>query len=148
MCIRDRINTQIPILLEHIPFEQVRTAFDNMVASENIGLISNKLLRTKLSRYYSDNSLLTGDQTRLQELTRSFADEFTEKALHKELVIGMLDIELDIQSSSDLQIHRDPEILSKIFIMYNVSESYVQNLLDKKSLIRDLINSIDAVINK
>ncbi len=135
---------QVEYLLGHVPFEQVRKAFDNMVASENIGLISNKLLRTKLSNYYSDNSILEGDQARLLSITRGFADEFTEKALTKEVVIGVLDIELDIQSSSDVQIHSDPSILSKLFIMSAVTESFIQNLMVKKSVISDMIISIDA----
>lgn len=132
---------------EHVPFEQVRIAFDNMMTSEDISLISNKILRTQISQYYSDYKLQEGDQARALELTRGLMDYFVPKFVNKDLVKSMIDVDLDLPQGSSIQLYKDQEFIGRLFTMLQVTEVLNQSLKDKKSVTKQMISNIDKELS-
>ena len=92
-----------------------RTAFDNMVNAENIGIIRDKRLRTKLSEYYFDKLLALTTQERTKSMTRKFTDYFNPIILNNESAAEFYDAEMNIGEPGDLDFSGDRELLSILF---------------------------------
>ncbi|MEM6517607.1 MAG: DUF6090 family protein, partial [Bacteroidota bacterium] len=84
---RDIANLFLPYMQSTSAFQLFNinsTAFDNMMSSTDISIVNNKMLRHKLSFYYSQNTMV-GVQERIQKSTRAFRDFFVENFTTKEL---------------------------------------------------------------
>ena len=91
-------------------------AFDNMVSSENIDLISNDDLRKELSSYYSKD-YSDGTQERVKEMTRTFSDHITPLLFNKELFRATLNLDSNLQELNEVNIHQDQKVYSNLFTM-------------------------------
>jgi len=138
------LEQKLPVLASQYDFEPVRTAFDNMVSSEKISLISNKKLRAELSSYYSDYSYKKVSQERLLELTRKFVDDIAPKIMFKENINSIVGVELNMTSSSEINIHKDEEVISNLFLMNLLCSSVHAELTNKKEVIVTLIAQIET----
>ena len=141
------LQLKLPILASHYDFEPVRTAFDNMVSSEKIRLISNEKLRLSLSNYYSDYSYKELSQDRLQQLTRKFVDDIVPKIMFKETISSLVGVELNIASSSEINIHKDKQVISNLFLTFLLSKTVHDELANKKEVIENLIAQIETEKN-
>ena len=138
------LEQKLPVLASHYDFEPVKTAFDNMVSSEKISLISNKKLRAELSSYYSEYSYKKLSQERLLGLTRKFVDDIVPKIMFKETINAMVGVELNMASSSEINIHKDEEVISNLFLMNLLCRSVHAELTNKKEVIVTLIAQIET----
>lgn len=77
--------------------KQSRVAFDNMVSSESINLISDRELRTELSNYYSRSF---SSEERVREVTRKTRDLLAPYMFTKETV-GMFSPNLKVKIPDD-----------------------------------------------
>lgn len=99
-------------------FVPVRTAFDNMVASETIDLIQVKDLRSALSQYYSQLDFQFGTQERAKQATRMFTDILGPRMMSKEIIQLYLNVDVAYPSVSEIQIHKDTQVASILFTLY------------------------------
>ena len=113
-------------------FIPTRTAFDNMVASETIDLIQSKTLRSSLSEYYSLLDFQSGTQERAKESTRTFTDVIGPKMISKELIQAYLGVEISYPSIHEIQIHKDPQVGSRLFTLYMNSTILLKELETNK----------------
>lgn len=135
-------NSQKPYVYQLLPkmdtltsfevFIPTRTAFDNMLASETIDLIQSKNLRSSLSEYYSLLDFQSGTQERAKESTRTFTDVIGPKMISKELIQAYLGVDISYPSINEIQIHKDPQVGSRLFTLYMNSTILLEELETNK----------------
>jgi len=111
-----KVGQYMDVLSSYNIFSPLRIAFDNMISSENIDLISNKELRKELSLYYSDN-YEDGTQERVKEMTRAFSDDIGPLLFNKQLFKNMLNYNSHLQDITNVRIHENEEVYSNLFSM-------------------------------
>ena len=126
-------------------FIPVRTAFDNMVSAESIDLIKNKALRTLLSEYYSQLSFQSGTEERSKEATRLFTDEIAPKMMSKEMIQMYLNKNTGFPPLSEVTIHRDKQIASRLFTLYMNATILAQELELTQSKINGILTFIEPI---
>ncbi|MFY0630271.1 MAG: hypothetical protein JXR05_07805 [Flavobacteriaceae bacterium] len=140
----NKLRPKLGVLTDFKMFSPVRTGFDNMVSSEKIGLINNKALRTELSNYYSDLSYENGTQERVKQVTREFTDDIAPKIMNKELLNSFINLNLDLKSSDDVNVHSDEITISRLFLMLQLSRVLYVELDDRKEIIKTIIVQIES----
>ncbi|MEM6516340.1 MAG: hypothetical protein AAF688_09165 [Bacteroidota bacterium] len=124
-------------------FEPNRIAFENLIASENIDLITNVELRNNLSQYYQKN-FANSTQERVKEKTRQYVDDISPKLGNRQLVKQFTQQDSHLPDISEVNIHSDKQVYSNLFIMA-LSMDGQNELLDTTAEdIKQLMDLIDA----
>lgn len=122
---------------------QSRTAFDNMLSAESIGIVSDRVLRTKLSRYYNWNFDV---EERVKELTRSTRDLIVPM-LWNEQRVKYLNPGLTVKQPKDaIKFYENPEVFSMIHGSKLVSQVQLSQAREMKSEALEIIRLIDEQI--
>ena len=119
---------QMNILGTYDKFLPNRTAFDNLLDTETIGLISHQELRTLISKYYKFD-FVDGTQQTIQDRTRAFTESASPHLTTKENMNQMFGVNLDLKSSRDTKIYKDESLISHMVYMY-VTLSYQNQLME------------------
>ena len=104
-----------------------RTAFDNLLDTESVSLISNNDLRTLLSKYYKFD-FMSGTQETVSYRTRSFTETASSHLTTKESINRMYGVNLDLKSSTNTQIQKDENTITSMVYM-SVVMSYQNELM-------------------
>ena len=104
-----------------------RTAFDNLLDTESVSLISNNDLRTLLSKYYKFD-FMSGTQETVSYRTRSFTETASSHLTTKESINRMYGVNLDLKSSTNTQIQKDENIITSMVYM-SIVMSYQNELM-------------------
>lgn len=124
-------------------FHPNRTAFDNLLDTESIGLISNKDLRTLISKYYKFD-FEKGTQETVGYRTRSFTEKAAMQLTTQENINRMYGVNLDLKSSTNTRIYKDENIITGMVHM-SIAMSYqnelLTNTLNEVNRILDLIEA-------
>ena len=122
---------------------QSRVAFDNMVSSESISIVSDSLLRIELSRYYDIS--FVGEE-RVRELTRNTRDLLAPMLWNKQN-IKYLNPGLTVRRSADaIRFFENPEVFSKINGSRVVTQQQLLQAKNMKNEAMKLVNLIDQRI--
>lgn len=132
---------QMNILGTYDKFLPNRTAFDNLLDTETIGLISNRDLRTLISKYYKFD-FVDGTQKTVQDRTRAFTETASTHLTTKENMYGMFGVNLDLKSSQDTQIFRDEEVITAMVYM-SITLSYQNQLME--TTLNDVNKILDLI---
>lgn len=135
-------------LVEYDVFVPNRAAFDNMLSSENIGIIQDDQLRFKLSEYYRGEIVDTGTQERVKQVVRKFSDLIVPIGVNKESMQLMMNMETSYPSAQDLDAINNPEIMGQIFLMMKNAESQSVWLEEVQTNTEELILSIDGYLDE
>ena len=125
-----------------------RVAFDNMVAAENIDLISERALRNRLTEYYSQISPYEGTQERVAEISRKYSEVSLAVGMYDGFVKDALgqDIILPIRPVEEISPQTSIELLSMMFLLGAVTNSHSLEMGSIKQQVQALIETIDAAI--
>ena len=131
------------VLGSYNDFHPNRTAFDNLLDTESVSLITNKNLRTLLSKYYKFN-FMSGTQETVRDRTRVFVETASSHLTTKESVNRMFGVNLDLKSSTNTQIQKDENIITSMVYM-SIVMSYQNELMNNTvadvNLILELIQA-------
>ena len=95
-------------------FTPSSTTWNNFISAENINLISNQDLRTKLMAYYSFN--YEGSvQERIKDMNRKVIDENFPKFFTKEYTSKYLNIDTDFPTNAEFTMHRSQQFISDLY---------------------------------
>ena len=127
-------------------FKPNATTWNNFISAENINLITNKDLRTKLMEFYSfdyDGSI----QERLKIMNRKVIDENFHYFFTKEYTLNNLNMVTDLPSNNQINLHLNQKLLSDLFgirYLINMQNRFLNNT---KIQIKTLIDLINQQIN-
>ena len=128
-------------------FDPVRIAFNNMLSAESIGLITNIELREALSEYYN-YPYLDGVQNRIAVINRRVVDEHYPKFFTKEFVSNWMGFSSKMPSLTDLDIETDNNLMSDLFGIKMIISIQNELIVDTQKLNIELINALDANLEK
>jgi len=123
-------------------FEPNRIAFENMVASENVDLITNTHLRSQLTQYYKREFNSTTQES-VKERSRQLGDYAGIAAFNKQTIESLIKHSSSLKDISEVTIHKDPKIYSYIFNMLMTTQSQSETLVKTQQEIRELITLIE-----
>jgi len=122
------------------------TAFDNMKSADNLGILSNNLLRQELTAYYNYN--IDGSQEKLVLQTRKLTDYLNQSIVTKEMIEQFLGMKTKFPSESSVDVQSDP----LLFTFFGESKSLMisQNefAFERLEKIKEIISLIDAELEK
>jgi hypothetical protein len=128
-------------------FEPNDLGFQNLMSASNIDLIQNNTVRQLLLEFYKFN-FKTGTQKRAEEVTRQFVDYIVPKITTKEYYQRVYQVELDLPTNFDSEIHKDPKVLAHLELMNVVMMSQNELLNSKKVKIEELIEAVQRELEK
>ncbi|MEJ2585719.1 MAG: DUF6090 family protein [Robiginitalea sp.] len=143
-----KILGNMPLLAEFSVYTQNRVAFDNMLSAENIDLISNDSLRTGLSTFYSEATLLFGVQDRVKELTRQFVDNITPMLMNRETIEVVFGTPSAFDTAESLQFRKSRKVFGDLFGMQRNLDTHTIFLKSYEERIRNLLEQIDAFLSQ
>lgn len=123
-------------------FEPNRIAFENMVASENVDLITNTNLRSRLTQYYKREFKSTTQES-VKERSRQLGDYAGIAAFNKQTIESLINYSSSLKDISEVTIHKDPKIYSYLFNMLMTTQSQSETLVITQQEIRELVTLID-----
>ena len=135
-------------LVNYDVFVPNRAAFDNMLSSENIGIIQDNQIRSKLSEYYRGEIVDTGTQERVKQIVRKFSDLIVRLGVNKESMLLMMNMETSYPSAEEMEPINSPEIMGQIFLMMKNVESQNLFLQEIQQNTNNIIQSIDAYLDE
>jgi hypothetical protein len=115
--------------------------FKNLISAENIGLIRDDELRKHLLKFYNFD-FKGGVQERMRLVTRDFVDYIMPIISTKEQFKNMYNVALDIPSNKDVNLAKDQQLLSLLFLMDVVIDFQNDLLQNTKKDIQKLIRKI------
>ncbi|MFD2824440.1 DUF6090 family protein [Lacinutrix iliipiscaria] len=116
--------------------------FKNLISAENITLIRDIELRKLLLKFYNFD-FKGGIQERMRLVTRDFVDYTAPVISTKELFKNMYNVTLDIPSNKNVELSKDQQLLSLLWIMDTVIDFQNNLLLETKKDIQKLIGTIE-----
>ena len=126
-------------------FKPNATTWNNFISAENINLIENKALRTKLMEYYGFD--YNGSvQERIKIMNRKVIDENFPKFFTKEYTLKNLNIDTDLPTNAAFKTHLNQQMLSDLFgirFLINMQNDFLKNT---NTQINALIELIDQQI--
>ena len=143
-----KILENMPMLAEFSVYTQNRVAFNNMLSAENIDLISNDSLRTRLSTFYSEANLLFGMQDRVRELTRIFVDNITPMLMNRESIQVFFGTSSELATAEDLEFRKNRTVFGDLFGMQRNLGFHTQYLQAYQDKIEALLNQIDGSLQR
>lgn len=138
----------MPVLAEFSVYTPNRVAFDNMLSAENIDLISNDSLRTRLSTFYSEGNFLFGMQDRVKELTRNFVDNITPLLMNRESIRAFFGTQSEFDTAEDLEFRKSRMVFGDLFSMQRNMKFHKEYLQDYQKEIEGLLNQIDLFLRE
>ncbi len=132
----------LPILSNGVSFQPTRVTFDGIISTGQIEIIRAPALRQILASYYADNSL-DGVQEQLSLNTQQFLDITTPKMINKEMTKFFTKRDFDVIDLEGLTLHKDPEILSKLFVMLNKTKEHNLKLNEMTAKVEELSLAIN-----
>ncbi len=144
----DKLNQVMNVLTSFNAFVPKRTAYENMIAAEDISILQSDSLRSSLSSYYSNLEFENGSQARMIEITRTFTSDITPKLMSREFALNYFGEDMRLKSVSDISVHQDEEVISKIFIMRIVGMNLQRELAVLKAECRSLIGLIEGELDR
>ncbi len=126
-------------------FEPNRIAFDNMIAAENVDLITNSSLRSRLSQYYK-KEFNTTTQESVKQRARQFGDYVAIKSFNKQSIKSLVNHDSRLKDISEVAIHKDPEVYAYLFIMLMSTQSQSESLIETQQEIKELLEIVDDEI--
>ncbi|MDX1471344.1 MAG: DUF6090 family protein [Flavobacteriaceae bacterium] len=139
-------SSQMNVLTEFEIFSPNRIAFDNMVASESIDLITNQNLRNSLSIYYKKD-LSSGTQERVKDLTRKFTDYVSGILLNRQSIKLIMNHDSQIRDMTEISMHNDDKFYSALFNMYMIIDGHNDLLNETETEINELIALLESNLN-
>ena len=115
--------------------------FKNLISAENITLIRDNELRKLLLKFYNFD-FKGGIQQRMRLVTRDFVDYTAPVISTKEHFENMYNVTLDIPSNRNLELSKDQQLLSLLWIMDTVIDFQTNLLIETKKDIQKLIGTI------
>ncbi|MGB5377492.1 DUF6090 family protein [Muriicola sp.] len=137
----------IPVISSYELFSPIMVAFINMTSSGNIDILSSDDLRKQISRYYSNDGL-EGIQGQLIVTTQSFLNEVAPKMMNKNMMKSNMNLDFDVISAEEITVHKDPHVLSDLFVMKNKTLEHDRKLHKVTIEIKSIIESIDDYIDE
>ncbi|WP_422106393.1 DUF6090 family protein [Winogradskyella sp.] len=132
-----QFSSLLPVLTNSEFFYPSRVTFDGIISTGQIEIIRSSELRKQISNYYSDKSL-DGVQEQLKINTQSFLDITTPKMINQEMAKFFTKRDFDVIPLERLTIHKDPDILAKLFVMLNKTKEHNQRLTEMRTKITTL----------
>ena len=136
----------LPVLTNNKFFYPSKVTIESIISTGQIEIIRSSNLRKQISNYYSDKSL-DGIQEQLKLNAQSFLEVTTSKMINKEMTKFFTKRDFDVIPLNELTIHKDPEILSKLFVMLNKTKEHNQRLNSIKTMTVSLKDSIRKELN-
>lgn len=127
-------------------FEPNRIAFDNMIAAENIDLITNISLKSQLSQYYKKEFNSTTQES-VKQRARQLGDYVALESFNKQSIKSLINYDSSLKDISEVAIHKDPKVYAYLFIMLMSTQSQSEILIETQQEIRDLIKHLDQEID-
>ena len=130
-------SSYLPILTDNKSFYPSKAIFDGIVSTGQIELITSLALRKDIARYYDDHSL-SAVQEQLKINSQRFLDITTTKMINKEMTRFFTKQDFDVAEVEELSLHKDPEILAKLFVMLNKTREHNQRIMEMQLKIDQL----------
>jgi len=137
----------MPTLTNYQNFNPTEVAFTNLTSSGNIEIFQSDDLRKKISRYYSSKNL-EGIQGQLKETTQGFLNNLAPKMINKKMMATITKREFDVRPLREIKVHRDPQVLSGLFVMWNKTLEHNKLLHEQEEVIKLLMESIVTYLNE
>lgn len=141
-----KFSNLLPVITNYEIFTPNKVAFNNLVSSGNIELLSSDELRKTISRYYTNNRF-DGIQDQLILTTQEFLNEVAPKMINARMLKFITTYDFDLQTVEDIRVHKDPFVLSDLFVMMNKTREHNKILNTAKGEIKTIIESIDTHLN-
>lgn len=139
------MNRYMYVLTTYDIFETNSISFDNMVAAENVDLISNDTLRAMLSQYYKKD-LVSYNQESVKQRTRQFTDYVGNASFNRQSFNHLTNYDSSLRDISEITIHEDPEVYGFLFNMLMSTKTQNEFLIDSKGSIEEYMRLIDLQI--
>ncbi len=136
------ITNYLFVMGEFNVFEPNNIAFENMIASENIDLITNMKLRKNLSLYYK-RDFVNSTQERIKEQTRQFVDYLTPKITNKQFIKQFTKHDSHLPNIFEVKIHSDQQVYAHLLIMILNIDNQNELLDTTTEEIKRLLDLID-----
>jgi hypothetical protein len=137
----------LPIITNHTLFTPTEVAFNNITSTGNIDILRSHNLRKQISQYYSDN-MLDGVQNQLVISTQNFLNVLAPKMINKTMMHFITNRDFDVINVNELSVHKDPEVLSGLFVMLNKTREHNKLINQMETKINVLVESIDNYLEK
>ncbi|MCM8568866.1 DUF6090 family protein [Gramella jeungdoensis] len=122
----------LPIITNYDMFTPTSVAFDNMVSSGNINLLSSDELRKTISHYYSSEAF-NGIQDQIKITTQDFLRDVAPKMVNLEMMKFVTKLDFDVRSAKEITVYKDTYVLSHLFVMKNKTIEH-NNALKKNAI--------------
>jgi len=137
----------MPTITNYQFFEPTMVAFNNLTSTGKIDIFQSDELRKKISAYYSRNDLDVV-QEQLKETTQDYLKNLAPKMINKEMMFKITQREFDIINVKGIKVHKDPQVLSGLFVMWNKTLEHNHLLLELEKVIKSLVHEIDQYLIK
>lgn len=137
----------MPTITNYQFFEPTMVAFNNLTSTGKIDIFQSDELRKKISAYYSRNDLDVV-QEQLKETTQDYLNNLAPKMINKEMMFKITQREFDIINVKEIKVHKDPQVLSGLFVMWNKTLEHNNLLLELEKAIKALVQNIDQYLIK
>ena len=139
-------SNQMFVLTEFDVFTPNRIAFDNMVASESIDLVSSQELRSLLSEYYKKD-YSDGTQERVKEITRQFTDYAGRAMMNRQTIKMLTNSDSNVREMSEVTLHNDETFYAELVNMRMIINGHNEFLDAANEEITTLISLLDNKLN-
>ena len=140
------IVANFPIIASFELFKVNSTAFDNMKSADNLGILSNNLIRQELTEYYNYN--IGGSQEKLVLQTRKLTDYLNKSIVTKEMVEQFLGIKNNFPSETTVDLQSDPVLFTFFGEGKSLMISQNKFVYDRLDKIKEITTLIDSEIEK
>jgi len=120
-------------------------AFDNLKSADNLGILSNNLLRQKLTTYYNHD--LEGSQEKLVLQTRKLTDYLNKSIVTKEMLDRYLGMKTNFPSEATVDVQSDPLLFTFFGESKTLMISQNEFAFDRLEEIKDIQKLIGDEIN-
>lgn len=141
-----RFSQLMPIITNFEGFSSTSVAFNNLVSTGKIEILRSDDLRKAISRYYSNTSL-DGTQKQITNTTQNFLNDVGHNLLNKTLLKQVTNKDFDVRPLDELSIHKNPKILSGLFVLLNKTHEHNLKLNEMTKRIETLIVDIDNYLD-
>lgn len=142
-----KFSYQLPVITNHKLFTPTSVAFNNITSTGKIDVLRSDVLRKEISRYYS-YAPLDGVQTQIITSTQNFLDNVAPKMINKTMMKSITKKDFNVLNIEEVQVHRDPKVLSGLFVLINKTMEHNLALEEAKTKVAGLITTIDNYLGK
>ncbi len=136
----------MPVITNYAIFAPTKVAFTNLTSTGNIDILQSDDLRKAISRYYSSD-IMAGVQEQLKVTTQNFLNTVAPKLINKNLMYSITKRDFDVIPITETTVHKDPQVLSDLFVLQNKTWEQNRKIREKTTEIRALQESVKAYLN-